>query len=166
MDNAAPVFVDTKIVIEAVRTGCWKTITGRCHVVTVEECADELRRGDASAAGYVPVTEQDIDRMTVEALTHRDEVEFRLAYAEADGLDTGERDLLALAYGWEGEFFSCGCDKAFVVAAYTLGWMDQVISLEVLAEDAGARPNPRLGRQYTESRMGEWRTSLLMGGPI
>jgi hypothetical protein len=60
----------------------------------------------------------------------------------------------------------CGCDKAFIAAAYTLGWLDQVISLEALAHDVGARPNPSLRSQYTETRIGQWRTSLLMTGPI
>ena len=46
------------IVIEAVRTACWNAITGRRQVVTVDSCADELRQGDSSMAGYVPVSEE------------------------------------------------------------------------------------------------------------
>ena len=34
------------IVIEAVDTGCWNAITGARQIVTVDECAEELRRGD------------------------------------------------------------------------------------------------------------------------
>lgn len=91
---------------------------------------------------------------------------FRLVYCDADGLDPGERDLLALAYGWGCDFFLCSCDKAVVVAAHTLGWLDRVASLEALADAVGARPNPPFRIQFTEARMGQWRTSLLLGGPI
>ena len=163
---SAVVFVDTMIVIEAVRTGCWKAISGQRQLVTVEECADELRRGDASAAGYFTVTANDIDRIIVEPLPLEAAVRFRLEYANADGLDPGERDLLALAYGWNCEFELCCCDKAAVVAAHTLGWLDRVTSLEFLGGSVGARPNPALRSQFTEARMGQWRTSLLLGGPI
>ena len=166
LQDSAVVFVDTMIVIEAVRTGCWNAITGQHKIVTVEECAHELRRGDASGPGYVTVRENDIGRATVEPLSADAAVTFRLEYANADGLDPGERDLLALAYGWGCDFVLCSCDKAVVVAAHTLGWLDRVVSLEALSEAVGARPNPPLKPQFTEARMSQWRTSLLMGGPI
>jgi hypothetical protein len=166
LQDSAVVFVDTMIVIEAVRTGCWNAISGQRRIVTVEECADELGRGDASAPGYVTVSENDIGRATVEPLSAEGAVTFRLNYPAADGLDPGERDLLALAYGWGCDFVLCSCDKAVVVAAHTLGWLDRVISLEALSATVGARPNPPLKPQFTEARMSQWRTSLLFGGPI
>jgi hypothetical protein len=154
------VLVDSMIVIEAVRTGCWNAITGQRTVVTVEECADELRRGNPSVRGYVTVTAQDIARMNVEPLPLTAAAEFRLEYPAADGLDQGERDLLALASTRSYDFTVCSCDKAAVVAAHALGWLDRVISLEALAQSVGARPSPALKTQFTESRMSQWRTSL------
>lgn len=160
------VLVDTMIVIEAVRTGCWNAITGQRTVVTVGGCADELRRGDPSMRGYVAVTQQDIARMTVEPLPPPAAAQFRLAYPAADGLDPGERDLVALATTLTGEFHLCSCDKAAVVTAHVLGWLDRVISLEALAQSVGVRPNPGLKAQFSEARMRQWRTSLLLGGAI
>lgn len=154
------------IVIEAVRTGCWNAITGQRTVITVAECADELRRGDPSVRGYVAVTSEDIARMTVVPLQPTAAATFRLAYPAADGLDSGERDLLALATTRADDFTLCSCDKAAVLAAHLLGWLDRVTSLEALAQSVGARPNPALKTQYTESRMGQWRTSLRLGGTI
>jgi hypothetical protein len=154
------------IVIEAIRTGCWNAITGQCAVVTVEECAEELRRGDPSMRGYVTVGQHDITRMTVEPVTAPAAAVFRLTYPAADGLDPGERDLMALATTLTGDFRLCSCDKAAVVAAHVLGWLDRVLSLESLAASVGARPNPRLKAQFTEARMGQWRTSLRLGGAI
>ena len=154
------------IVIEAVRTGCRNAITGQRDVVTVEECAGELGRGDSSARGYVRVSEQDIAQARVEPVPERAAAAFRLTYPLADGLDPGERDLLALASTRADEFQLCTCDKAAVVAAHASGWLDRVISLEALAAVVGARPNPGLKVQFTEGRMGQWRTSLRLGGTI
>jgi hypothetical protein len=154
------------IVIEAARTGCWNAITGQRTVVTVEECAEELRRGDPSVRGYITVSEKDVSRMTIEPLPPAAAAQFRLAYPAADGLDPGERDLLALSTTLEGEFRLCSCDKAAVVAANALGLLDRMVSLEALAESVGARPNPRVRVQFTEARMGQWRTALMFGGAI
>lgn len=64
------------------------------------------------------------------------------------------------------DFQVCSCDKAAVVAAHAMGWLGHVVSLEAVADSVGARPNPRLKIQFTEARMGQWRTSLRLGGPI
>ena len=89
---------------------------------------------------------------------------FRLEYADADRLDRGERDLLALACGRTDVFELCSCDKAAVRAAHVLGILDCMVSLETLADTVGTRPNPALRSQFTETRMREWRTALLLGG--
>jgi len=94
---AGIVLVDTMIVIEAVDTRCWNAITGQKRVVTVQECEDELRRGDQARPGYVTVTREDIARCQVVALSTADRAEFQLGYPGAQRLDHGERDLLALA---------------------------------------------------------------------
>lgn len=154
------------IVIEAVRTRCWNAITGQRAVVTVEECADELNRGDRSAHGYVPVTGRELERITIEHVAAAAAARFRLEYPAADGLDPGERDLLAFAATHTENFALCSCDKAAVTAAHALGWLDRVVSLESVATATGARPNPVLRRQFTEKRMSQWRTSLTLGGPI
>ncbi|WP_420633855.1 hypothetical protein [Candidatus Palauibacter sp.] len=148
------------IVIEAVDTGCWNAITGQRQVVTVDECVEELRRGDPSLSGYVAVSEQDISRATVLPLPPEAAVAFRLEYPDADRLDPGERDLLALARTLTAEFELCSSDRAAVVAACACGWLDRVVSLEALTASVGARPWRRLRRQHTEKHIGAWRTSL------
>ena len=160
------ILVDSMIVIEAVRTSCWNAITGQLQVATVEECAGELRRGDPGTRGYVRVTDQDIARITVAPLSDEERAALWLMYPAADGLDPGERDLLAHAMTRTDEFQVCSCDKAAVVAAHAFGWLYRVVSLEALAASVGSRPNPRLKVQFTETRMSQWRTSLKLGGPI
>ena len=158
--SAGIILVDTMIVIEAVDTGCWNAISGQRRIVTVDECAEELRRGDPYAHGYVPVSEQDISRATVMALTPAVAAAFRLYYPDAHRLDPGERDLLALARTFAAEFELCSGDRAAIAAAHALGWLDRVVSLEALADSVGARPRRRFKRQHTEQQIAAWRTAL------
>lgn len=166
MSESPTLLVDSMIVIEAVRTRCWNAISGQLQLVTVDECAQELRRGDPGMRGYVKVTDEDLARITVSPLSNQQRAAFRLQYPAADGLDAGERDLLTHATIRKDAFELCSCDKAAVVASHALGWLDRVVSLEAVATSVGARPNPHLRVQFTERRMGEWRTSLRLGGPI
>jgi hypothetical protein len=159
----AIVLVDSMIVIEAVRTGCWNAISGQLPIVTVERCEEELLSGDPSEAGYVPVTRADLARVRVDAVAPVAAAAFRLQYPDADGLDDGERALLAHAARLAEPFEICSCDKAAVRAAHALGWLDRVVSLESLAGRCGARANPPLRRQFTEAVLSEWRTKLALG---
>ena len=156
--------MDTMIVIEAVRTGCWNAITGQRQVVTVAECADELGRGDPTGSAYVPIAGKELSRLTVESLSNEAAARLRLEYPEADGLDPGERDLLAHAVERAGAFQLCSCDKAAVRAAHALGLSERVVSLEAVARSVGARPSPDLRVQFTETTLRAWRTALLLGG--
>jgi len=160
--TAGVVLVDTMIVIEAVDTGCWNALTGQLRVVTSAECVDELRRGDASGPGYVPVSDEDIRRATVREVSPQARVALQLRYPDAQRLDAGERDLLAIAADLAGDFFLCSCDKAAVVAAQSLGLLDRVVSLEALASSVGARPGRPFRNQYSERILGVWRTSLVL----
>ena len=163
---ASIVLVDTMIVIEAVETGCWNAITGQLKVVTSAECADELRRGDVSRPGYVPVRNEDMRRASVREVPLEAKVGLRLRYPDAQRLDAGERDLLAIATDLKGDFYLCSCDKAAVVAAHALGLLDRVVSLEVLAESVGARPARAFKAQFGEKSLSAWRTDLLLGNRL
>lgn len=154
------------IVIEAVRTGCWNAITGQRQLVTVSTVAEELRRGDPGVEGYVTVAEGHIGRMRVEALDPLDAATFRLRYADADGMDDGERDLMAHTVSRSEPYELCSCDKALVRAAHAMGTIERLVSLETLAASTGARPRPPLKVQFTEGRLREWRTTLMLGGSI
>ena len=166
MPAKPPVLVDAMIVIEAVRTGCWNAITGQRHIITVSTVAEELQRGDPGVEGYVLVTEAHIARMQVDELNPLDAVTFRLQYADADGMDDGERDLMAHTMSLSEAYEVCSCDKALVRAAHAMGAIERVVSLETLSTSTGARPRPSLKVQFTEGRLSEWRTTLMLGGSI
>lgn len=64
MNGPPTLLVDTNVIIEAVRTGCWRAITGRMNVETVETCINECLRGDAGRSGYVIVSEEELNRLS------------------------------------------------------------------------------------------------------
>lgn len=155
--------VDTNAIIEAVRTGCWAAITGQCDVESAQVCAGESRHTpDPIPSGYVPVTEAHLEKLThTHAVSRLTLAAFKLAYSDADALDAGELDLLALAYAeLQSDWVLCSPDKAVVRAAVRLGFGDRLWSLEQLAEAVGTRPNPPLQRQFRSEWLVSFRTKV------
>jgi hypothetical protein len=127
------VLVDTNVVMEAVRTRCWNAIAGGLRIETVEECRDELQRGDRGRPGYLPVGEQDLARIrTVHGVSALDRATFAMAYVDARGMDAGERDLFAHAYARAARgdlvWIVSSADQACVRAAVALGWHERMPS--------------------------------------
>ncbi len=104
--------------------------------------------------------------MSVEPIAPADAASLRLDYPIANGLDPGERDLLALASRRSGTFCLATSDKAALVVADAMGLLDRTISLEELVDSVGARPAPPLRTQFTAGRLGTWRASLLLDNLI
>lgn len=142
--------VDTNIIIEAVRTGCWNALTGYYSVVTVVECRSEARSGDAFRPNYITVSDKDLGRMhDVVDVSATDRAKLSLAYETADALDLGERDLLAHALGREDNWQLSCSDRAAVIAALTLSWEQRLVTLEALLVPTGAQPE--LKRHYRDA---------------
>ena len=49
------VFVDTNIILEAFRTGCWPVICHQYAIETVEKCVEEALTGDPTDTRRIPV---------------------------------------------------------------------------------------------------------------
>lgn len=161
------VLVDTNVVMEAVRTRCWNAVCGSLRVETVEECRDEALRGDRGRPGYLPVSEQDLARVTnVHPVSALERATFGMAYEDARNMDRGERDLFAHAYGrvarGDSVWVVSSADKACVRAAVALGWHDRMHSLGALAAAVGANPAALLD-QYGERWLSQVRTTYLLG---
>ena len=156
------VLVDTNVIIEAVRTGCWSAVTGGLSVETVETCCSEARSGNPARSGYVAVTDAHLERLSVvHRVSSREQASFALAYPGADGMDDGERDLFAHGHAREDDaWVLCSPDKASIRAAVTLGWGDRLRSLGALAAGVGAKPTLR--PQFREPWLAEWRTHFLL----
>lgn len=160
--------VDTNVILEAVRTGVWRAITGGTRVETVEECVDESLRGDRLAERYVAVGPEDLERLrTVHAVDERQRAALVLEL-EGIELDDGERDLYAhcLSRSEPPGWVLASPDRAAVRAAVRLRWGDRLVSLEELGLQVGCPPArlDRLRRHFRASWLKSVRTDALLEG--
>jgi hypothetical protein len=136
------VYVDTNVIIEAVRTGCWKSIAQRFAIHTVATVRDEALKVPAEKSGYVPVDAPAISRhVTVEMVNPADVLSASVRASGILALDAGERDLLAhVAARHDAAWVVTTADKAAVKTACALGLESKLVSLEELAEASGSKP--------------------------
>lgn len=158
------ILVDTNIIIEAVRVGCWSALTAHFRIETVAKCCEEARTGDLRRAGYVQVSEKDLQtRLTVHGVSDIELANLALRDPDCSRLDDGERHLWAHGLGRNDEWLSCCCDHAAVNAAVRLGWQDRLVALEELANHAGAKAALKnLKSQFRSARLSEWRTAAML----
>lgn len=164
MQRGQVVLVDTNIIIEAIRTGCWAALTGYFQVETVEKCREEARTGRAYRAGYVNVQEKDLrDRLIAHHVGDQALAGLKLRDAKSELLDAGERHLWAHALGRTDAWLACTADAAAVHAAVRLGCQDKMVSLEQLTEACGSRSSARrLNKQFRSEQLSGWRTAALL----
>lgn len=155
------VFVDTNVIIESFRVGCWTALCEHFAVETVDKCIEEAMTGDVADPRYVPV-----DSVIVNArlaarhpVAKLDIATLALEYPQAQGLDDGELHLLSYLHRHERpgnvDVLVSTADKAAIVVASLLGLLDVTVSLESLAEQSG------LTRGQVGSLAGHYRTSWL-----
>ena len=91
------VYVDTMVVIEATRTGCWTSLLDRFDVRTVSTVHRETQQGNRRIKSYVVVDAALFsEKVQVEQVSDEDVLRAQVKTAAMAGLDAGERDLLAL----------------------------------------------------------------------
>lgn len=168
VSRATAMLVDTNVIIEAVRTRVWKALLGALRVETVRECWDETQRGSPHDPGYVTVTAADLAGLAeVHAVTDLERATLALTCADAAALDPGERDLLAHALTRQASgdtvWLVSSPDRACVRAAVALNLGDHTISLEELAQAAGARPALLPKEHFTRRWLSAERTKALLG---
>jgi len=158
MQPGQPVLVDTNIIIEAVRTGCWNALGTHFKLETVDKCCEEARGGDLHRPGYVKIDESALrEKLRAHPVSEIDLIHLTLKYAGAAGLDDGERYLWAHALTRTDAWIATTADKAAFFAACRLGWRDRMVSLEALIEYAGARHALKLIKpQFTKARLDQW----------
>ncbi|HVU35338.1 MAG TPA: hypothetical protein VHE61_18015 [Opitutaceae bacterium] len=161
------VFIDTNAIAAAHRVRVWGAVRNAFHLVTATTCVEEATR--PNRAGDVLV-DKTADQLTAELDVRAADDAMRFALVERLGdtvvLDPGERDLLALALAagvrvW----WLCGPDKAALRALHCLGWADHMISVEEIAQMAGA-PARGLEPQETNRWLAEKRTKLKLGDTL
>ncbi len=164
MQPGQVVLVDTNIIIECVRVGCWDALRARFSVETVEKCCEEARTGDLHRHGYVLVEEKALrEKLTAHKVAPPEIAALVARDPDARRLDAGELHLWAHAFTRSDAWIASCCDAAAVQAAVRLGWEDRLKSLEELTRAAGANPAAgRLKEQFGTARLSAWRTAALL----
>jgi hypothetical protein len=162
MQRGQSILVDTNIIIEAVRTRCWNALGSHFTVETVETCLEEALTGDPLRPGYVQINPEQLKKGVSKShpVSPLETMQLALAYPPANELDPGERQLLAHAIVRTDDWMFVCADRAGVKAAFALGWIERVASLEALTRAAGARPTLKF--HFTERWLSDVRTAFLL----
>jgi hypothetical protein len=152
------VFVDTNIIIEAIRTGCWKSLVGSYNIQTVEKVKEEALQGRHDTAGYIVVPATDFDsNVQVHSVTQEQLAVAILHYPDLALLDEGEKHLLACAFSCANmPYILTTADKAAIRASCGLGFEDRLKSLEELARKGTCKRVLKEG--YTKKKMDSVKT--------
>lgn len=159
------VLVDTNVIIEAHRTGCWKALADAFALHTVDKVIEETQTGFQNRK-----PEQQIDLKSllatlahVERVTDEDRAGFNMRHGHPS-LDPGERDLLIYAErSSETAWLLNSPDMAAVKFAGGVGWLDRLVSLEAMTGRIRFRHPERLRDNYTEAWLVQRRTRLRLG---
>ena len=159
------VLVDTNVILEAHRTGCWAPISQYFDLHTVDKVIEETQTGFQNRS-----IEQTIDEAALRAsfsniatINNVQRATFNLAHNHPT-LDDGEGDLLVYAVSLPNTvWFLNSPDMAAVRFVHGRGWIDRLVSLEVMASHLKARLGADLRNNYTERWLSGKRTNLILG---
>lgn len=165
------VFVDTNIILEAFRTGCWTVFSHHFAIETVEKCVEETLTGNPDDPRHVPVLPADLKSGLARqhSVTRKQIATLLLEHPACGVLDDGEQHLLAWLFANQllpsSVIVVATADKAALVATYELGWLDSVVSLERLARQAGVGrvKLDTLALQYREDWLSNTKTKIRLG---
>ncbi|MGD9895708.1 MAG: hypothetical protein AB7T14_01320 [Candidatus Methylacidiphilaceae bacterium] len=164
MHRGQTILVDTNVIIEAVRIGCWSAIKAYFRVETVEKCCEEARTGDMHRSNYVVVDEEALRKqVNTHSVSERELAKLAILDPNSTLFDSGERHLWAHALSRSDAWIASSADFAAVRAAVRLGWEERLVSLEELVKAASV--NPRAGipkEQFSRTRLSEWRTHAIL----
>ena len=154
--------MDTNVIIEAVRTGCWNALCSHFYIETVEKCSEEALTGDRLRPGYVDVDPSQLRKALKgrHAVLDIERAQLALSSPDSTMLDPGERDLFAHALARADKWAVCCADRAALNVALALGWEDRIVSLEVLVRHAGAKRTFKA--HYTEAWLSEVRKTFFL----
>jgi len=162
------VLVDTMVVIEAHRMGCWNALAHYFSLETVEQCVIECATGYRRRKGYVQIDQQQlISKIKVHGVTEALRAALLVADPGAAAIDSGEKDLLSYALTQPDALVLCSPDKATVNSTYRLKFsgntlFDRLVALEELALEAGFRKQG-YGENHTKQWLTTYKTKVQLG---
>lgn len=147
------VLVDTMVIIEAHRTACWRALTARYAVETVETCIAETQTGSQRRRPEAQIDPAEL-RKSLAAIRDVSDAERAALFVHdptSSNLDAGERDLWAHALTRDDAWLLSGPDTSSLRFGVRLGLRDRLVALETLLEAIGHRPRVALPRNYTRA---------------
>lgn len=160
------VLVDTNVIIEAYRAGCWQALSGYFALETVEKVIEETQTGaqNRSPESVIDETRLRASIRHVASISDQMRAAFHLAHP-ASALDPGERDLLIYAGTVPASetWLLNSPDMAAIRHAHERGWLDRLVSLESMNGHLKGRLSSALRSNYTEQWLSVRRTRLLLG---
>ncbi|MBU2774270.1 hypothetical protein HMI48_10385 [Acidithiobacillus ferrooxidans] len=174
MTRKLRVFLDTNIIIESFRIGCWNEICERHSIETVEKCVEEAMTGDQCDPQRVDVDSNQLNSRI--SVIHQVTTEMRLRFLEkhpnGEGLDDGELHLLAFLSAndlFENAIVLLStADRAAIVVAAEMvsntNGLDSLVSLEYIAGLSGVsqRKSKMMKKHYLKEWLSDVKTSLQM----
>lgn len=147
------ILVDTNVIIEAHRVGCWLAMASQFKLITVEKVIEETQTGHQNRS-----PEQNIHEGELRAGFHQISAVTRVQLATIDldyldhGLDDGEHHLVALAASLDdGGWLLNSPDKGTIRFCSRAGWLDRLIALETMTDMLGLPHGRRLRGNHTAS---------------
>lgn len=160
------VLIDTNVILEAHRVGCWNTLAGRFKLVTVEKVIEETQTGyqNRSPERTIDLSKLRASFHHIEPITELERAGFILSYRGVH-LDDGERDLViyALRLPVVPVWYLNSPDRASINFASSQNWLDRVVSLQEMADFVGYRANCGYGKNYTKSWLNNAKLDYRMG---
>lgn len=159
IEHSVPILVDTNVIIETTRAGCWKALTGHYCIDTVEKCIEECATGNQRMRNPVPVniilltkqlSPKKVGAREIAALFSRCPL--------SEDLDDGEKELLAYAITLNKIYYVSSPDRKCIRVGCYLGILDSFISLETLISEAGIKANLQV--HHAEKWLSQCRTEL------
>lgn len=153
MGMKSVIVVDTNVILETHRTGCWRAFSSQYYVETVEKCVEETQTGSQKRNPKRRIDEKAL-RETLSAV-HTVSTKQRIWALDTDkyysNLDPGEGDLWAHLVSRSDDWAFCGPDIASLKFGIRIGYRDRLVALERKLTDVGIRPSMALGLCNTNS---------------
>lgn len=165
------VFVDTNVILESFRTGCWSSIANHFSIETVEKCVEETLTGNPGDPRHFSVPNSDLTAglSGQHKVSRKELASLVLSNPSCNTLDDGEKHLFAWLYtnqlALSQLIVVSTADKAALVASNAVGWLDCMISLEELARQAWVNRTSlnAFALQYGENWLSNIKTKIRLG---
>ena len=159
------VLVDTNVILEAHRTGCWKPLAAYFSLHTVAKVVEETQTGYQNRSPEELIDEGTLrgQLVHVENISETQRVQVNMTHGHPS-LDDGERDLIIYAETFDSQVWLLNSpDMAAVRFCHKQGWLQRLVSLGAMTSHIKTHLREDLRINYTEGWLSVKRTDLLLG---